>query len=134
MDKNIKNGQQIGLHSKQNGLSEFYWACRNGDLDMVKQMLPNIPYSELNRLEENDSTPLHEATLFGHKEIVWLLLHERGCQRHQRNHHGRTAYEEAKTDEIRQSFHRLSNMNRFCDNSDQEIQLTFEIISLPTND
>ncbi|CAF1425416.1 unnamed protein product [Didymodactylos carnosus] len=97
-------------------------------------MLPNIAYSELNRLESNDSTSLHEATLSGHKEIVWLLLHERGCQRHQRNNHGLTAYEVAKTDEMRQLFHRPSNINRFCDNLDQDMQLTFEIISLTTND
>lgn len=108
--------------------SEFYFACRNGDIDKVKRMLPTIPYNQLNHLEANGSTPLHAATYYGHLEIVRLLLHEYGCIRHLRNRYGSTAYEEAQTDEMREFYHRPLNSNRFNDDSMSTEQL-FEVFS-----
>ncbi|CAF3593112.1 unnamed protein product [Rotaria socialis] len=131
--KKKHNGQQRILEDPHKGeASEFYFACRNGDIDKVKQMLPIIPYHQLNQLEPNGSTALHAATYFGHLDIVRLLLHEYGSQRHLRNRHGFTAYEEAETDEMRQLYHRPSGENRFNDDS-MVIKEAFEIISLATN-
>ncbi|CAF1257001.1 unnamed protein product [Rotaria sordida] len=129
VDKELKHK---GMHRHQSKPSSFYFACRNGDLETVQLMLPTISYKDLNRLEPNGSTPLHAASFYGHTEIVRLLLHERGCDRSQRNRYGLTAYEDAKTDEIRQLFHRPLNINRFCVNNEQENinnQQTFSIVS-----
>ncbi|CAF3707115.1 unnamed protein product [Rotaria sp. Silwood1] len=109
--------QDILEGSRVEEISRFYFACKNGDTDIVKQMLPTIPYDQLNQLEPNGSTALHAATYCGHLDIVRLLLHEYGCQRHLRNLYGFTAYEIAQTEEMRQVFHRPSNKNRFNDDS-----------------
>lgn len=63
------------------------------------------------------STPLHAASYYGHKEIVQLLL-QYGCDRSQTNAYGLTAYEEAADEEIRQLFKRPPDefgFNRFQD-------------------
>ncbi|CAF1357367.1 unnamed protein product [Rotaria sordida] len=122
------NEEHVRQHSRQDEVSQFYFACKNGDIDTVKQILPTIPYDRLNQLEPNGSTPLHAATYFGHLEIVRLLLHEYGCLRHQQNLDGLTAYEKAQTDEMRQLYHRPSNKNRFFDESNS-VKRTFQIVS-----
>jgi hypothetical protein len=119
-DSTIKEEQRILRHPQTGEASEFYWACRNGDVEKVKELLPSISYEDLNRLEPNGSTPLHAASYTGHVEIVRLLLHKRGCRRDRLNRHGLTAYEEAFSDDIRQLFHRPSGRNRFCDEDDGE--------------
>jgi hypothetical protein len=130
--QNRNNQQRIPEHPHVGEASQFYFACRNGDIDTVKQMLPTIPYVQLNHLEPNGSTALHAATYFGHLDIVRLLLHEYSCRRHLRNLHGCTAYEEAQTDEMRKLYHRPSNENRFNDDSNDDKQ-TFQIISSSVN-
>ncbi|CAF0835120.1 unnamed protein product [Rotaria sordida] len=136
MEKKFKSLLKIRRNNRQQVLeephvgeaSQFYFACRNGDIDTVKQMLPTIRYDQLNQLEPNGSTALHAATYFGHVDIVRLLLHAYSCQRHLRNRHGFTAYEEAQTDEMRELFHRPSKENRFNDDS-IAIERTFQIYS-----
>lgn len=113
--------------------SEFYFACRNGNIDKVKEMLPKIPYDQLNKLEANGSTPLHAATYFGHGDIVRLLIQDYRCPRHLRNLHGLTAYQEAQTDEMQELFRRPANENRFNDHSDDAKQ-PFEIVTSLSRD
>jgi ankyrin repeat protein len=101
-------------------VSEFYLACRNGDVEFVKDYLMKISPTKYNpnHLESSvKSTPLHAASYYGHKEIVQLLI-EHGCDRSQTNGYGLTAYEEAANDEIRQLFKRPmygSDIRRFQD-------------------
>ncbi|CAF1508755.1 unnamed protein product, partial [Didymodactylos carnosus] len=54
--------------------SEFYLACRNGDLTTVEVLLSTIQYSDLLRLESNGSTGLHAAAFYGHIDIVQRIL------------------------------------------------------------
>ncbi|UJR19389.1 hypothetical protein I4U23_022519 [Adineta vaga] len=96
-------------------VSEFYWTCRNGDIQRVKELLNCISFEDLNHIESNGSTPLQAATYYGHTEIIRLLLIEYDCLRHQINCHGLTAYEEAQTEKIRELFYRPGGINRFCD-------------------
>ena len=110
--------EHISESSNATNLSELYIACQDGNVDAIRELLPTIPYHQTNRLECNGSTPLHIATIRGHSEIVRLLLHEYGCQRHFRDGDGLTAYDQAPTEEIRQLFYRPSNVNRF--NTDEE--------------
>lgn len=117
----IHNEEQRFLQKPQQGkASEFYWACQNGEVEKVKELLKNIPYQDLNRLEPNGSTPLHAASSAGQAEIVHLLLDERGCRRDGLNSQGLTAYEKAPSDEIRKLFHRPGGVNRFCVETDDE--------------
>lgn len=115
-------------HPRAGQASDFYFACRNGEIDKVKEMLPTISYDQLNQLEENGSTPLHAATYFGHIDIVRLLIQDYRCPRHFRNLYGMTAYEEAHTDEMRELYRRPANENRFNDHSNDAKQ-AFEIVS-----
>ncbi|CAF1387538.1 unnamed protein product [Adineta steineri] len=93
--------------------SEFYWACRNGDIATVEKMLPNLTYEQVNQVEPNGSTALHAASFYNHPDIVRLLL-ESGCSRTILNYNGATAFQEAATDEIRTLFKRPDS-NRFFD-------------------
>ena len=120
---------QILPHRHGGETSKFYFACENGDINTVKQMLATIPYYQLNRLEPNGNTALHAATCFGHLDVVRLLLHQYGCQRQQKNRHGLTAYEVAQTDEMRQLYRRPSNKNQFSDGPNGNTKKLFQIVS-----
>jgi ankyrin repeat protein len=101
-------------------LSEFYLACRNGDLDTVQHLLPNMSDEQKNRIESNGSTALHAATYFGHHDIVKLLL-ENGCATWIRNNYKNTPYDEAQDEEMRRLFHRPvqnNESNRFASSDD----------------
>jgi ankyrin repeat protein len=107
-------------NKKMSALSEFYLACRNGDLIAVQHLLPNISDEQKNRLESNGSTALHAATYFGHHTIVKCLL-ENGCVTWIRNNYNNTPYDEAQDDEMRQLFvrpDRNSGSNRFASTDD----------------
>jgi len=82
-------------------VSNFYLACRSGDVDTVKQMLPKMKLKEINRIESNGSTALHSAAWYGHFEIVELLL-KCGCSTITINKYGKTAAQECEDGRIRQ--------------------------------
>ena len=94
--------------------SEFYLACRNGDVTKVEQLLSHMTIEEIDRTEPNGSTALHAASFNGHTEIVRLLL-KKGASRRQKNKYNATPADEAKTLEIAQLFNRnaLSKNPRF---------------------
>ena len=98
--------------------SEFYLACRNGDITKVNQLLSHLTLQEIDHFEPNGSTALHAATYFGHGEIVRLLL-KRGASRRQKNKYNATPADEAKTLEIAQLFNRqaLCPSSRFVASS-----------------
>ena len=100
--------------------SNFYWACRNGDLDAVKKTLPNLKAPDLNRIELNGSTALHAASYYGHASIVGLLL-RRGADATIRNKYGKTAKEEASTDETRALFETRMNMTEDDEDDDEQL-------------
>lgn len=111
--------------------SEFYLACRNGDIEKVEQMLTQMNIGNINRLEPNRSTALHAASFYGHINIVQKLL-ANGAKPWIINRHGMTAYEEAANDEIRLLFHRplRTDRNRFADDDSKDSCL--ELISRKT--
>ncbi len=112
---------------------EFYLACRNGDVEFVKDYLTKLPDNKWNpnHFESGaKSTPLHAACFYGHKEIVQLLL-EHGCDRSQLNSHGLTAYEEAANDEIRQLFKRPTAGSRGHRFRDETTHDCFDIVKRP---
>ncbi|CAF4676196.1 unnamed protein product, partial [Didymodactylos carnosus] len=59
-------GKVVIMATNEPPLSDFYIACRDRDVEFVKQMLEKAEY-DLNRLEPNNSTPLHAACYYGHK-------------------------------------------------------------------
>jgi ankyrin repeat protein len=114
-------------------VSEFYLACRNGDVKFVQNYLTKLSdmKSDPNHFESIiKSTPLHAASFYGHTEIVQLLI-EYGCDRSQVNGYGLTAYEEAANAEIRELFKRPtddSGINRFRDETTEDC---FDIVKRP---
>ena len=116
-----QNNQVISDYQvvKEDQFSDLYMACERGDADSVREIGLKTDYVVLNKREPNGSTALHAACSLGNVEVVRVLLHEFVVVRHQRNLQGRTAYEEATTDEIRQLFHRPSSSERFCDQTSE---------------
>ena len=121
-----KKEEQILRHPQEGKASEFYWACRNGNIDRARELIRTIPFNELNRLEPNGSTPLHAASYHGNADIVRLLLNKYGCRRDHLNRFGLTAFEEARDEEIRRLFYRPNEVNRFCE--DENVTDRFELI------
>jgi hypothetical protein len=93
-------------------LSDMYVACKQNQLDDVRNRLETSSLADINRIEPHGSTALHAAAYYGHTEIVKLLL-EKGAVRTIHNSYNCTPYEEAKTPEIRQLFARTPHTKRF---------------------
>lgn len=85
--------------------SDFYWACRNGDLQSAQNIYPKLTYEQLNQIQPNGSTALHAACSMDHPHVVKFLL-ENGCCRTVLNGQKQTAYEVAATEAIRRLFDR----------------------------
>ena len=121
--------------SKPDEVNEFYGACRDGNINFVKEYLEknSSSKSDLNECETNvNDTPLHIACQNGHEHIVKLLL-EHGCDRSHQNSDGQTPYEVAKNDEIRQLFKRPSDnstMRRFQDDGTENC---FDLVKRPNH-
>ncbi|CAF1662721.1 unnamed protein product, partial [Adineta ricciae] len=115
-------------------ISKFYLACRNGDVEYVRNYLTILSPTKWNPNEIEihiNSTPLHAASFYGHAEIVKLLL-QYGCDRSQTNSYGLTAYEEAANDEIRQLFNRPSDDDSITSRfQDENITDCFEFVKPP---
>jgi hypothetical protein len=104
--------------SQSSAASDFYYACRNGLTDVVKQQLPNMTIEEVDRVQANGSTALHAASYYGHIEIVKLLL-EKGASRSIQNNHKCLPYDEAKKEEIKKLF--IRPLNRFSNDESGHI-------------
>ena len=83
--------------------SKLYYACRNGDVDTAKKILPTSTLEEIDRVEANGSTALHAAAHYGHVQIVKLLL-SRNSNTSIQNRYGNTAEDEAANPEIKALF------------------------------
>lgn len=87
--------------AESDSVSEFYLACRNGDLNQVEYLLPRLSLYELNQFEPNGSTALHTAAFHGHSEIIKIMMNHGGILTTQRNRYNLTPAEESN-DNIRQ--------------------------------
>ena len=96
---------------KQNP-SEFYFACRNNDIEIVRRLLDEHSVEELDQMEPNGSTGLHAACFYKNDQIVQLLL-DRGFTRRMVNKYNNTPIKEASTDVIRDLFPRPKASGRF---------------------
>jgi ankyrin repeat protein len=83
--------------------SDFYLACRNNKIKVVKKLLEKITIDEIDEIEPNGSTALHVACYQGNKEIVELLL-KAGADR-------------AIFNKFKQLFFRVPNSNRLVSNT-----------------
>jgi len=105
--------------SQSSTTSEFYYACRNGLIDQVREQLPNMSLEEIDQIQANGSTALHAACYNNHKEIVQLLL-DKGASRSILNIHRCLPYDEAENEEIKKLFIRQS-ATRFSDDGSGHI-------------
>jgi hypothetical protein len=117
-----KNERAKSMRYSPGEASNFYYLCKEGKTDQVRQILndeacPSI--EELNQLQPNGSTPLHAATFYNHLEIVKLLL-EHNCPRNTLNRYGNTAYDEAKSFEMKNLFLRPESTDRFHETNTTE--------------
>jgi ankyrin repeat protein len=92
--------------------SEFYFACRNNDINTVRRLLDEHSLEDLDQMEPNGSTGLHAACFYKNIEIIQLLL-ERGFSRCVINKFNNMPADESETDEIRELFKRPKTSNRF---------------------
>lgn len=103
------------MSSTPSATSEFYYACRKGQIDKVRELLPNMTLDEIDRVQGNGSTALHAASYYGHADIVKLLL-DKGASRSIENTHKCLPYDEAEKEDIKKLFIRQTASNRFSNN------------------
>ncbi|CAF3006700.1 unnamed protein product [Rotaria sp. Silwood2] len=108
------NNERTHGSVNNNIITDLYQACSQGNYEFVLQLLESSSFEAINRLEANGSTALHVAVEKGYTNIVALLLDTYGIMRHLTNRDGRTAFELARTNEMRRLFQRPSSSgNRF---------------------
>ena len=125
--------------------SDFYFACRNDNIDYVRENLKEMSLEEIDKLEPNGSTALHAATFYDNKEIVQLLFSAK-CSRTRLNRYGQMPYEEIQTVEMRK-LHERPTLTRFhetdpntsfatytCDDQEQQQQPKLDWIKVFDND
>jgi hypothetical protein len=93
--------------SQSTSTNEFYYSCRNGLIDHVREKLPKMSLEEIDQVQANGSTALHAACFYSQTEIVKLLL-AKGASRSIRNSHNSLPYDEIETEEIKKLFMRQS--------------------------
>ncbi|CAF1437744.1 unnamed protein product [Adineta steineri] len=118
MDEN----ELISLFTKADLTSVFHQYCLDGNYNEVQAMISKLTYEELNRIEPNGYTALHAAVLCNHLDIVKLLLNH-GCSQTILNRYGRTAYQDAHTDEMRILFVRPRSQRFFDNNTTESFKL-----------
>lgn len=101
--------------------SEFYLACRENKIDLVRSLIKGMRQSEIDRMEPNGSTALHVASYYGHYDIVKLLL-EKGASTSIKNNFELTAMEEAKNRPIRGLFRCRRDDPRFSQRSAEAVE------------
>ena len=104
--------------------SNFYLACKNGEMDSVKEHLTKMSKEDIDKLEGNGDTALHVATRSGQKDIVKLLLAAQ-CSTTTLNYDGKMAYEEIETPEMNTVFERMAS-TRFYDPEPKKSLATFK--------
>jgi hypothetical protein len=117
-------------------ISDIYLACRNGDVEFVKDYLKKLSETNgnVNHFESSiKSSLLHTSSYHGHKEIVKLLL-DHNCDRSLVNAYGITAYEVAANDEIRQLYRRRTDSSDTYRFQDETTDGCFEFVKLPKED
>ena len=108
--------------------SQFYYACRNNEIETVRRILDEQPLENLDQMESNGSTALHAACYYKHIEIIKLLL-DRGFTRRVLNKYGNTPFDESESVEIQQLFTRPKTSNRFGgDVSNEREKLTWIVV------
>lgn len=87
----VKNKKKLNVGDSLNR-TILYLASRNGYFHIVDYLI-NIG-TDLNKVQNSGSTPLHGAAYYGHESIVKILL-ENGCSPYIKNQFGNLAESEA---------------------------------------
>ena len=98
------------------GRTSLYIAARNGHYNITQYLV--LKGANINIIEsKTHSTPLHSAAYYGHGEIVQFLI-GMGCDCTIRNKYNNLAYQEAKTDKIKNLilYPKRGNTERFTVN------------------
>lgn len=98
LSKDFVRGQPPPISARSTGTTNtLHRACQQNNIEIVKQIL-SYEYlhcrPELNGKDCQGSTALHQASYFGHDDIVRLLI-QAGCYVHARDAHGATALHRA---------------------------------------
>ena len=71
-----------------NGYTALHWACKHGNLDLVKLLAGNYG-ANVNAKSHGGYTPLHLACQFGHQEVFDILVKAYGADPNLRDNSGK---------------------------------------------
>lgn len=75
--------------------NSLYVACQNNDIVQTRQLLQILNKDELNKQDPNGRTALHVAALYGHAEVLEILLAHENIDQSIKNQWGFVAKDEA---------------------------------------
>jgi len=92
--QSILSAKPSSIQESVKSITPLYEACRDGNEEQVRKLLPDYSHADLNRQEASTgNTCLHIATENGHDNIIKLLL-KQGCYRSSiLNSQNQSAYE-----------------------------------------
>lgn len=94
----INNGADVNAKA-ENGLTPLHIAAWVGGVDIAESLIKKG--ADINELEDNSGdTPLHRAAMKDRSEMIKYLV-ERGANITIKNNKGKTAFDEAKTQKIK---------------------------------
>jgi len=74
-------------------MSKIIEACKNGNINTVKNYLSDKNFNSLNKKDNDGRTPFHFACFNGHKEIVELLMKTNGFNSlNEKNNYGQRPF------------------------------------------
>ncbi|CAF1179213.1 unnamed protein product, partial [Rotaria sordida] len=76
-------------------INSLYVVCKNNDIGRVRELLQALTADELNEQGPNNRTALHIAALYGHAEVLELLLTHKSINQSIKNQWGCVAKDEA---------------------------------------
>ena len=81
---------------------DIFKACKKGDVEKVEDLISRC--ADVNATNENLNTPLHYASLFGHRQVVTILLNN-------------GADINAKNDQMKTPLHNAASIGKYLHNA-----------------
>lgn len=129
----VQRPSEMDISTKS--ITPLYEACRDGNEEQVRNLLPKYSHADLNRQDfpYGGNTCLHVATANGHDNIVKLLLKHGSYRSSSLNSQNQSAYDLAVSKESMRSLFQRQDENNPSRFYEQSVSECFDIVTVDDN-